>query len=599
MAWAVTLLVSLTAGTVVRAGGVDVSGLAVWQGREVRSLELDDMPDGLSAFASKGLALAPRRKLLGSKRARLHLGKAEGDARRLRLLLARHGFPDAIITGRGEAAGEDGVKITFIIRPGPAVVYGRVIVQGLPPEAAGAVAAIDRALSSGRRFDEDAVRRAREDLLTAQQHAGHAHPEVDLAVTRPDSGVCDLVFTCVPGHSFLYRDLRVEGAPEDLITLVHRTVDLESDTPYSPEVSAGARRSLRKLKLFRQVRLRSEARDSTTLDLIADLKARNMITANVSVGSFTDNWLMVRGGVLDRNLLRGGRGLGVSASHAAHLREVEARTWWPALMSRRSRTDLRLRYEVQDEESYRLDTTELGLSTLLEAWRTSSLRLGIAISQGDLDRRSRDADAFTSDIGLQTILSGIWYRDTSDTPLDPHRGSRLTLQGDWSPPGFWTETPFGSLRAFGSWYFPLGERSTLAMRLDGAIARPLGEMVDLLPDRRWFAGGVSTMRGYGRRGLGPVDSEGNPVGGEARILAGGELRLPLWSLFRLALFVDSGQVWSRPGLANLVDLAVSGGAGLLVGTPIGPVRFDYAYNLTDPVNDRPRSMLQLGIGHPY
>ncbi|HOX25543.1 MAG TPA: BamA/TamA family outer membrane protein [Candidatus Krumholzibacteria bacterium] len=595
----ICLFCGLVATAAAAAGEIDVTALAPWQGRSVASLELAGLAPDLDSTARAGLSLTPRRKLLSVRKAVLTLRAAETDARRLRLLLARHGFPDAAVDARGEAVGDDEVAVTFAIAPGPAVTYGTVDCHGLPADLAAAVDSVRISLAAGARFDEDAVSRARDDLILALQRAGHAQPAVDLSLVRTDSATCDLRFTCRPGPLFVYRGLLVEGAPADLEPLTRRVIGLRPGAPFAPAVARDARRYLRDLDLYRQISLSSVARDSTALDLRADLAPRRMLTATASVGTFSDNPLVVGASVIHRNLLHRGRGLGIAGSYAEHLQDAEVRTWWPALIAARSRTDLRLRYEIQDEDSYRLETGEAELSTLFRPWRHSSFRLGLAISNGLFENRSADASAFESDVGLQTVIAAMWFRDTSDNPVDPLTGQRLTVQSEVSVPGFLADTPFASLRAFGSRYLHFGGARVLAVRLDAAVAVPLGDAPDVTPDRRWFAGGVSTMRGYRRHGLGPLDSSGRPIGGETRLLAGAEFRIPLAWILGAALFVDSGQVWRDRDETDLGDLAVAGGAGLLVRTPVGPVRIDVAQNVTRPPDGEPRTVVHFAIGHPF
>lgn len=578
----------------------DLTHLAAWQGRQVTDLRLVGLPEHLRETARSGLALVPRRKIVGRQLATLTLRTAAADARRLRLLLARQGYPDATVAVSGQSEGRTGVELIFTVTPGPAVRYGRITIEGLPPQfAACRVDSMLAGPAEGRRFNEQALLDARQGLLHALQQDGYARPQVTLTITRPRPGIADALFVCRPGERFVYADLVIEGTTADLEPLVRRTVRLAPGTPFSPAVIADSRHHLRQLQLFRQVRLHADARDSNTLDLIAELRPRAMLTTEARVGTFTDNWLVVGAGLTHRNFWRRGRGLFIGAAYATHRRNAEMRTWWPALLTARSRTELRLQHEIQDEDSYRLDRTEASLFNLFTAWRHTSLRLGITVSQGVLADRSADPDAFASEVGLQTLLQGIWYRDTSDNPLEPSRGHRLTLQSEWSPPGFWTQTPFVSLRAFGSRYLPFLTESVLALRLDAGAAWPLGQARDLRPDRRWFAGGVSSMRGYRRRQLGPTDSDGNPIGGEVRLLCGGEVRVPVWSIVKAALFADGGQVWRRARDVNPADLEAAAGLGLLVGTPVGPARLDVARHLGRPAAGQPRTLLQFGIGHPF
>jgi len=111
------------------------------------------------------------------------------------------------------------------------------------------------------------------------------------------------------------------------------------------------------------------------------------------------------------------------------------------------------------------------------------------------------------------------------------------------------------------------------------------------------------MRGYERNRLGPVDSANEPVGGEAITLAGVELRQRLVQVLGvklgMTLFVDTGQVWESRLDWDAADLKTALGGGLLVGTPVGPLRFEAAYHVGDPMHGDPDVVYHFAIGHPY
>jgi outer membrane protein assembly factor BamA len=98
---------------------------------------------------------------------------------------------------------------------------------------------------------------------------------------------------------------------------------------------------------------------------------------------------------------------------------------------------------------------------------------------------------------------------------------------------------------------------------------------------------VDTFDVTGARTLAQVDS-GNirprfsATGGNTVGIGQLELRVPspLWgSRLRLALFVDAGTLYER-GKTRLapIRIRVTPGVGLRLATPLGPARFDVAYN---------------------
>ena len=73
-----------------------------------------------------------------------------------------------------------------------------------------------------------------------------------------------------------------------------------------------------------------------------------------------------------------------------------------------------------------------------------------------------------------------------------------------------------------------------------------------------------------------------PTGGNTLVQGNLELRLPspvLRQRLRWAVFVDGGTVWERGGpLSSTSAIRFTPGFGLRFATPLGPTRFDLAYN---------------------
>jgi len=148
-------------------------------------------------------------------------------------------------------------------------------------------------------------------------------------------------------------------------------------------------------------------------------------------------------------------------------------------------------------------------------------------------------------------------------------------------------------------YHPVGRRAVFAwrVRLGGIIGTRFslkGQSIALIPpEERFYAGGPTTVRGFGQNELGavvrvvdPSDSvesvRTSPVGGNQLMLASAELRFPFPGFggrVRGAAFVDAGRVTEREGSILTLDLPmVTPGVGLRIATPLGPIRLDVAYN---------------------
>ena len=106
-------------------------------------------------------------------------------------------------------------------------------------------------------------------------------------------------------------------------------------------------------------------------------------------------------------------------------------------------------------------------------------------------------------------------------------------------------------------------------------ARRRGSLVPFY--KRYFLGGATNLRGWGRFDVAPLSGSGLPIGGHTFANFSTELRVPIWGKLGGVLFLDGGNVWTNPWDFNLNDLRYDVGPGLRYNTPIGPFRVDLGY----------------------
>ncbi|MEI8185723.1 MAG: BamA/TamA family outer membrane protein [Chlorobiaceae bacterium] len=141
----------------------------------------------------------------------------------------------------------------------------------------------------------------------------------------------------------------------------------------------------------------------------------------------------------------------------------------------------------------------------------------------------------------------------------------------------------------------LSPQSQIAGRGKIGWMTPWGKAASTPEERRFYAGGANSMRGWLFNNLGPANSSNNVVsnfGADVKLELNLEYRLKFFKLFNqssgLTFFTDAGNIWDRTGqyafsLASMINnYAWDAGIGLRVGSPIGPFRFDFAYKLRDP-----------------
>jgi outer membrane translocation and assembly module TamA len=197
------------------------------------------------------------------------------------------------------------------------------------------------------------------------------------------------------------------------------------------------------------------------------------------------------------------------------------------------------------------------------------------------------------------ILAGL-RRDTMDNVADPHHGGLLTLNGEAAPDWLGSNMQFLRTVVDVRRYHSLRETDfILAARLKLGVIQPIQATADIPIFRRFFSGGYNSVRGYRLDYLGPRNSAGNPVGGEALLEGSLEARIPLYKEFRAVIFVDFGNVFLKVPDLDVGQLKYSSGFGLRYQTFIGPIGVDVGFPLNpiDPHNDNYH--VNFTIGHAF
>lgn len=253
------------------------------------------------------------------------------------------------------------------------------------------------------------------------------------------------------------------------------------------------------------------------------------------------------------------------------------------------------------------------------------------------------------DFRWRNAVGATYTLDRANRPISPTSGWMARLSSMYSPQWLGSDIQFLRLDGEAAWYMSPRPDWVVATHLRlgdhlgsvDVVPDTIGSPGDLLPpEERFYAGGPTTVRGYGRNMLGAdenpgvwvaegvdttatgaiaVDSAGNirlkgeevfvPLGGSALAIANAELRMPspfLSDYLRFATFVDVGAI-STGTLADIsfADLRFTPGVGVRIETPVGPARLDisvrphalYTAPLLVPDPGNPRQLVRLSSSY--
>jgi len=191
-------------------------------------------------------------------------------------------------------------------------------------------------------------------------------------------------------------------------------------------------------------------------------------------------------------------------------------------------------------------------------------------------------------------------RDTSNDRLDPSAGTRLRLllkpvsgSGEESI-NFVT----GLLGLAG--YHAIDDKQRYIIAGRTRIGAITGETTEELPaNKRFYAGGGSSIRGYKFQSVGPLGPGFTPLGGRSLFEVSTEFRVKFSDTIGGVIFVDGGNVYDDelPDLSTNLRWAIGFGARYF--TTFGPIRVDLGFPI-DPREGLDDSFqLYISIGQAF
>jgi outer membrane protein assembly factor BamA len=602
------------------------------------------------------------------------------DELRLEVRYFRRGFRDAVVSQELRPRGR-GVEVVFTVEEGPpTVVVSREIVQERDVVSARAIRWA-RIPEEGEPLDLVRLDSARVHLQEMVEEQGHLDGVVrDTADVDRDARQARLRISIEPGPRSVLQSLEVRGNEDITERTVRRGMVLREGRVIRRRDLVGARRSLYESNLFHEVSVEVPPQPDSAKRVEVEVREAASRHARVGGGFNTLEFFQLDGRYSDHNWRGGGTRLdGRLAVGNLLADQLNGRGIFRDVLPDRP--------PLEDDPAFLRPTWQASLELQQPGFRASENTVGtgvfahrrvvpgVAVDQGygvdvSFTRLLRDRSPTTATYRVEVaqVQAGELYfcvnyglcdlptidavrrprrmspvslsfiTNRSDDPLDPVHGWRTRLDLEHASDLTWSE--FHYHRASGAWarYFPshMGRR-VLGVRLRAGWVRPLGGTADALgidlfegeilhPRKRFYAGGATSVRGYGENQLGPriltvspevlrepngdagagctEDTIANgtcdpnlapadafvprPLGGTAVLEANAEYRFGLWRELRGAVFVDAGIVGGREA-ARVGEgaWAITPGIGARYATPVGPIRVDLGY--------RPRTVEHLPV----
>ncbi len=584
------------------------------------------------------------------------------DEARVRLFYYQRGYREAVVDTILERPSPGEVSILFRIDEGEPVRVGEMEFSGLE-ELPDSGLVEDLPLREGDPLSALALDAARDSILNRLRNRGYAHADVlrGYFIPRDTPYQAGVNFDLHPGPLTRVGPLTVSGNVTVSEAVVRRMLPFRTGDLYSQDLRYTGQRNLYNLDIFNFADIIPDTTfvPDSIVPLTIQVAEGQVHRMRTGVGLSTAECLNSEARWASRNFLGGARRLqitgGVSNVLASGLQSslcpdagtgqygklnwlVSAEFNQPWLLSPRNSFTASLFGERQSLPAIYVRRT-LGMNLALTHTLTLSTPLTFSF-RPQLSRLDAAEVFFCSnylvctpeDIGIlqganwMAPLSVSLSRDRRNQALSPTRGYSALV--DLEHAADWTGSDFRYTRVLGegTWYTQGRGGWVLAARLRGgwvgpegfrALSRERASSDIIHPEKRLYAGGSNSVRGFAQNRLGPrvlqveverllgtENEDGSPVCSPSQILdltcdagplpdddflprpTGGtstlegsfEFRFPIGGrIWEGAAFLDYGQVWEEDVRVDLGDLEFTPGMGIRYFSPIGPIRVDLAY----------------------
>ncbi|MDH3336965.1 MAG: autotransporter assembly complex protein TamA [Gammaproteobacteria bacterium] len=182
------------------------------------------------------------------------------------------------------------------------------------------------------------------------------------------------------------------------------------------------------------------------------------------------------------------------------------------------------------------------------------------------------------DTSSQLIIFGTNWETAKGRALSrATRGYRFNFDVRGASDALGSDTSFLQLRTSAKWIHSLGAKTRILARANlGTTVKD--DFTELPASVRFFAGGDRSVRGYEFESLGPVNANGDVIGGSNLIDASLEIDRVFREKWAIAAFVDTGSAFDETDF----EFSTGIGVGVRWYSPVGPIRLDIAHPLDNP-----------------
>jgi translocation and assembly module TamA len=413
-------------------------------------------------------------------------------------------------------------------------------------------------------------------ILTRLNNRGFLAAEMTTStvVVNEELTSAEMVFEVQSGSRYRFGELSyTRDILDDDILRSYRTFTVGDY--YDADAIAELHEQLRGSGFFASVSIRAEPVDgSLDVPVVVTLQPAKRHHFTAGVGYSTDTGPHGRLGYANRRLNSAGHRVEAELFASAIESELTGTYRWPHVNSRLSWFEA-----YSGHQRRRTDTSDSDKTTVGLRWVRNRTDRWLETPYIDL---TYEEFLVADERGESTLLiPGITWEATEGRTLRRiESGWKLSLDVRGSYESLASDATFGQITSAGKYIHSMGAATRLIVR--GDVGTTFGADVRDLPATvRYFTGGDTSVRGYDYETIGPLNDDGDVIGGSRLATLSVEIDRLVHDDWAVAVFVDSGSAFNDSD----IDLKTGVGIGVRWFSPFGPIRFDIAHPLDDDDTD--------------
>ncbi len=415
-----------------------------------------------------------------------------------------------------------------------------------------------------------------------------------------------ITFFVDPGKRVYVRQVNFRGNSNTRDEVLRREMRQMESAWFSSEQVRLSKERLRRLGYFDMVTVQTPAVPGSTDQVDVNITVKEKQTGNVmaGIGWSKSDGILFNSSIAQDNFLGTGKRISFGFNNSSSSRHYQVGYTNPYYTVDGISRGFDLMYKQTDFEDvdtakYKTDVASAGVNYGIPLNEFDRVRFNFKVVNTDFepgDGASDEVLEFETDNGdnfTDFLMSVSWSHDSRDSAIFATRGGKQRLSAEVSFPG--SDLEYYKMEYSHRRYFPISESLTLSLNGEIGYGDAYGDTSTLPFFKNYFAGGTKSIRGYQDYSLGPVDSLGDPLGGNMKLIGNVEVLFPepfglAPDTVRMGAFFDFGNVYDTDDDGfDFGEMRYSTGLALTWLSPMGALGFVVALPLNDESDDETES----------